>query len=202
MKPRVLGLTLLGGSSHLQPTCPSTSPRDGKTPLPSRLPLSTIEETEISSRPGSSSEPAVAERGLGFGLGWQKIGAKADGEVVLLPNRRANAGSVALPWTSIGWRAAVPTRVGVWGEKDSQELRVHVLCLRGFLGFAADGGQDTRPRHSRSTQEVFRLPVLCVTHSHPHRKRFSPPPHVRSLLQQLQLIFVMGVIKRRGDRAV
>lgn len=64
MKLRVLSLMLLGGSSHLQPTCPTTSPRDGKTLLPFPPPLSTVEETEISSWPESSSVPTLAKRGL------------------------------------------------------------------------------------------------------------------------------------------
>lgn len=64
VKPRVLSFMLLGGSSHLQPTCPTTSPRDGKTLLPFPLPLSAVEETEISSWPESSSVPTLSKRGL------------------------------------------------------------------------------------------------------------------------------------------
>ena len=64
MKPRVLSLMLLGGRSHLQPTCPTTNPQDGKTLLPFPLPLSTVEETETSSWPESSSVPTLSKRGL------------------------------------------------------------------------------------------------------------------------------------------
>lgn len=135
MTPRVLSLMLLGGSGHLQPTCPTASPRDGKTPLPLLPPLSAIEETEISSRPGSSSVPTLAKRGLGFGLRWQKIGAKGAGVVVLLLNRRASAAHMVPPRTSIGWRVAVPNCVGVWAEKDSQELRVMFCTSMGFGAF-------------------------------------------------------------------
>jgi len=99
-------MRLLGGSSQLQPACPTTSPWDGKTLLPSLPLLSTPQEAETPS-PGPPRFP-LCQRVLRFGLGWEKTSAEGDGEVVPLPSRRASAAHAASPWTSIDWRAAVP----------------------------------------------------------------------------------------------
>lgn len=118
-KPRVLSPTVPGDSSHLQPICPTTGPQDGKTLLPS---LSTIAETEISPQAGSSSVPTLPKRGLGFGLGQQKIGAKGDGWLCLctegpaLPMRHrhgwALAGERLYPPVSVSGGRRIPRSYG------------------------------------------------------------------------------------------
>lgn len=112
MKLRVLSLLQHrpppANTSHHEP-----SRWEDPAPIPtSQPPLSTIEKSHPDQGP---PQYPIWLKDI-WDLGWAgRIGAKGDGEVVLLLNRRASTAQAASPCTSINWRAAAPTRAGIGG---------------------------------------------------------------------------------------